>query len=117
MINNFKKNEFNIYFIKFKWKNYFFLLNEIYNTFDPECSNSFPKRCPNFAELDIPICAKNYSECEPFEGCTDGHKRFLCSNGECAENFLQCTEKYTTCSSSEFVRCILNNLIIPMIRI
>lgn len=83
-----------------------FLFYGIYKTFDPGCSENYPKRCPNFNELPTPICVENYSECEPFEGCTNSQKPFLCSNGECAENFLDCSEKYTTCSSSKYVKCI-----------
>ena len=75
-------------------------------SFDPGCNVEFPRRCSNKPGHDISICVKDYSECEPFSGCTNTKKPYLCSNGKCAEDFLNCSEKYTTCSSSKYVKCI-----------
>ena len=89
-----------------KEKLFIFFIFGIINSFDPGCNEENPRRCPNVKGYNTPLCGQNYSECEPFEGCTNSKKPYLCSNGECAEDFLQCNEKYTTCSSSKFVKCI-----------
>ena len=47
------------------------------------------------------ICKASYKECDAFQGCSDTRFPYLCSNGECAENFDSCQEKYFNCENIE----------------
>ena len=40
-----------------------FLFYGTYNSFDPGCSEDYPKRCSNNYESNTPICEENYSQC------------------------------------------------------
>ena len=55
--------------------------------------------CPDLSPVlcSDGTCAKQYTECEGFEGCSSTAKPYLCSNGECAKNFYSCTDKYFQC--------------------
>lgn len=50
--------------------------------------------CPNGQ-----IQEQNLKElCGGFEGCSSGDASYLCSNGQCAENYQKCSEKFFECS-------------------
>ena len=80
------------------------LLMKSYTQYDPGCSEDLPKRCPNDLEGNI-ICKTDYTMCDGFEGCNQTSHPYLCSNGQCAENFFNCQEKYFTCTSTSLQKC------------
>lgn len=40
-----------------------------------------------------------------FQGCTDTRRPFLCSNAECAESYLSCSEKHFQCENLNEKKC------------
>ncbi len=74
---------------------------------DIGCNEHQPRRCPNgkIYERRI-ICKTELSECEGFEGCVNTEFPYLCSNGRCARNFYECSEKYYICEDSTKTKCV-----------
>ena len=70
-----------------------------YLSADTGCSDSQPALCKIDPITKTSICKEKYEDCEGFEGCTNPDMPYICSNGECAENFLKCSMKYFNCEN------------------
>ena len=69
---------------------------------------SIKTECPSLTPFECSdrTCVEEPSECKPFPGCIKPTKPFLCSNGECALNHTQCTEKFFQCEDHTLTKCI-----------
>ena len=75
------------------------ILNSAILALDEGCTANKPALCKKDSITNEPICKERYEDCDGFEGCIDPRRPYLCSNGECAENFNKCNIKYFNCEN------------------
>lgn len=78
---------------------FLFFLAASLRSIDRGCTTSYPNLCRLNPQTREPICKEKYADCDGFEGCSDPRNPYLCSNGECAENFAKCNVKYYNCEN------------------
>lgn len=77
------------------------ILASLYTSLDAGCTPQKPALCGKNPVTSALICKKTYDECDPFEGCTDPSKPFLCADADCASNFSMCKDKFFNCDDME----------------
>lgn len=80
----------------------FLLLNTSIRSIDTGCSVDKPALCSVKHKTNEKTCKDKYENCDGFEGCTNPEYPYLCSNGECAVNFANCSEKYYNCEKIKY---------------